>query len=450
MTERARIVLRERLSRATSTSSTLPNRTGMKANSLLPSEDSTGHHFASITVHAGSTPGAAPRDAHPAEHEQRTRAPAWCPPNHQISRWSAGAEGRDSAASDTVSDGIRSTIGGGAPIPTSTREFMEQRFRTDFSRVRIHSAGYSDQLSKRLNAQAFAVGDDIYFSSGKYQPNSTEGRHLLAHELTHVVQQAGTLRAVQRLIRTPFPWQGVITPAIGARIRSSPDHSDPSNILDSVPRGQVVNVNSVTGNWLKVESRYRGPLLLGYVHHTLVDDAASHSMEASVGTTMIWLPSGPSSGTDFEKWASAATETPFPAVTSTTIMNCWEAVLLAAYRAGTINWTWIHHLYSTVPEASWVAAMSRGPRHHYAVPGPNLKMPQRGDLVFFDGLVHVALATGTGSEVYTFWPPPDTPFSLPPGGTTDKVKVFTIEALFTWWAANMGGPPVVELAEPSW
>src|SRR5206468_790245 len=107
-----------------------------------------------------------------------------------------------------------------------------------------------------------------------------------------------------------------------------------------------------------VESRYRGPLLRGYIFHTLVDDAASTSMAASVGTTMVWRPSGPGSGTTFEAWASAATEAPFPAVSSTTVMNCWEAVLLSAFRARTINWNWIHSLYTSGPASGWVARMS--------------------------------------------------------------------------------------------
>jgi hypothetical protein len=186
---------------------------------------------------------------------------------------------------------------------------------------------------------------------------------------------------------------------------------------------------------------------VGYILNTLVDDAASHAMEASVSTTMKWRGSGPTSGTDFQLWASAATETPFPAVTPTTVMNCWEAVLLAAYRAGSIKWTWIHNLYTAVPVADWVATMSKGPLQPYLVPGPT-PMPQRGDLVFFNDLQHVALATGNGSEVYTFWPPPNTPFAA--GGTTDKVKVFTIEALYNWWAANLGGAPAVKFGAPSW
>jgi len=318
----------------------------------------------------------------------------------------------------------------------------------DLSQIRVHTDLRAAESARALNARAYTVGKDIVFGEGQYEPHKGSGAKVMAHELAHAVQQQSDSTFIQRLIRTPYPWQGVITPAIGANIRSSPDSSDPSNIVDSIPRGQPVKVISNSGNWLQVESRYRGPLLTGYIFHTLVDDANSSSMAASVGTTMVWRPSGPASGTDFQSWASAATETPFPAVTAATVMNCWEAVLLSAYRSGSITWSWIHHMYTAEPMANWVATMSRGARHTYSVPGPNLNMPQRGDMVFFNGLAHVALATGSGSEVYTFWPPPNTPFTA--GGTTDRVKVFTIEALVAWWSANMPPAPVVEFGAPRW
>jgi hypothetical protein len=336
----------------------------------------------------------------------------------------------------------------GESLHPALQNEMARRLRYDFSQVRLHRGLEAEASARDANAQAYTVGDHIVFGAGRYAPDSMNGKKLLIHELVHVMQQSQGGAFLQRLIRSPYPWQGVITPAIGANIRSAPDLSDPANILDSIPRGERVRVLSATGNWLRVESRYRGPVLVGYIYHTLVDDAASSSLATSVGTQMVWRPSGPGSGTTFEAWASAATETPFPAVTSTTVMNCWEAVLLAAYQAGAINWSWIHSLYVATPTAGWVSAMSRGARHTYAIPGPNPRMPQRGDLVFFDGLAHVALATGTGSEVYTFWPPPNTPFTL--GGTLDKVKIFTIEALVAWWSAHMPPPPTVEFAAPAW
>lgn len=335
----------------------------------------------------------------------------------------------------------------GRPLDAISRAFFEPRFGLDLGHVRLHDNAQAGQSARQVGARAFTVGDHIAFAEG-VDTASENGRRLLAHELTHVIQQSGGAGVVQRLIREPYPWQGIIMPAIGAHVRSSPDSSDPTNILDSIPKGQIVTVVSRTNNWLKIQSRYRGPLLEGYVYHTLVDDATAVSMAGSVGTTMVWRPSGPGSGTAFETWASAPTETPFPAVSATTVMNCWEAVLLSAYRAGAIRWTWIHNLYTTIPIANWVTAMSRGPLHTYAVPGPNPIMPQRGDIVFFDGIAHVALATGSGSDVYTFWPPPNTPFTL--GGTTDKVKVFTIEALVAWWSANMPPAPTVEFGAPKW
>ena len=371
-------------------------------------------------------------------------------PASPVSRVAQAPGGERGARSDPVVAEIRATIGQGAPLPPVTRGFMERRIGMDLSGVRVHTTGYADRLSDALHAQAFTVGGDIYFRSGQYQPDTSAGRHLLAHELTHVAQQAGTPGLIQRLIRTPYPWRGVIRPSMflpWAIVRSAPN--DSATILYRAKWGEFVTVQGASGDWLQVQSWSRGPVPAGYVPHTLVDDAASDAMERSVGTRMVWRPTGPGSGTTFEAWASASAETPFPALTATTDMNCWEAVMLAAYRAGSINWAWIHNLYTTVPMADWVAAMSRGPRQRYALSGFSLHMPQRGDLVFFDGLAHVALATGNGSDVYTFWPPPDT---LLRPGTPDRVKVVTIEDLVAWWLTTTPPPPppVVEFGAPSW
>ena len=92
-------------------------------------------------------------------------------------------------ASDNVSSQIQSTKNGGNTMHETTKSFMESRFGTDFSNVNIHTGNDASQLSNQLNAQAFTVGNDIYFNEGKYQPNTDSGRRLLAHELTHVIQQ---------------------------------------------------------------------------------------------------------------------------------------------------------------------------------------------------------------------------------------------------------------------
>jgi len=112
-------------------------------------------------------------------------------------------EGGKSTVSDAVHHQVQATKGGGNALPHSTKTFMESRFGTDFSGVRIHSGGYASQMSAELNAQAFTVGNDIYFNSGKFSPESSAGKHLLAHELTHTVQQASSgSSAVANLQRT--------------------------------------------------------------------------------------------------------------------------------------------------------------------------------------------------------------------------------------------------------
>jgi hypothetical protein len=85
--------------------------------------------------------------------------------------------------------------GGGSPLPADVRAAIEPRFGADFSAVRVHTGGEADQLNRQLSAQAFTHGQDIYMGAGKYDPTSSDGQRLLAHELTHVVQQnSGTVR----------------------------------------------------------------------------------------------------------------------------------------------------------------------------------------------------------------------------------------------------------------
>ena len=97
----------------------------------------------------------------------------------------------------SVEHEINSRAGSGKPLSESTRSFVEPRFGADLSSVRIHTGPSSDQLNRKLSAQAFTHGSDIYFGSGKYNPGTTSGDRLLAHELTHVVQQ-GAAAPVRR------------------------------------------------------------------------------------------------------------------------------------------------------------------------------------------------------------------------------------------------------------
>ena len=87
---------------------------------------------------------------------------------------------------------------GGQPLSESSRAFMEPRFQHDFSSVRVHTDAEAAQSAAALGAYAYTVEHDIVFGTGQYQPDTTRGRGLLAHELAHTVQQKGMSKKLQR------------------------------------------------------------------------------------------------------------------------------------------------------------------------------------------------------------------------------------------------------------
>lgn len=86
----------------------------------------------------------------------------------------------------TVRRALRSA---GEPLPAQVRAFMESRFGYDFGQVRVHADNVAAESAREINAAAYTVGQDIAFDHGRFQPHMSSGRRLLAHELTHVIQQ---------------------------------------------------------------------------------------------------------------------------------------------------------------------------------------------------------------------------------------------------------------------
>src|SRR3569833_3131308 len=87
---------------------------------------------------------------------------------------------------------------GGQSLDSATRNFMEPKFGYDFSNVKIHNDSAAHKSASNINALAYTHGNNIVFGEGQYQPHTPAGKQLLAHELTHVVQQQGQATAVQR------------------------------------------------------------------------------------------------------------------------------------------------------------------------------------------------------------------------------------------------------------
>ena len=97
----------------------------------------------------------------------------------------------NSHASNNLESQLGASKGSGSPLPDQVRSFMEPRFGADFSQVRVHTDSNAVQMNQALGAQAFTHGHDVYFGAGKSPAISD----LTAHELTHVVQQTGTIQA---------------------------------------------------------------------------------------------------------------------------------------------------------------------------------------------------------------------------------------------------------------
>jgi Domain of unknown function (DUF4157) len=156
-----------------------------------------------------------------------------------------GADG--GTASDTVTEQINATRGSGSNMDRPTQSFMESRFGTDFSNVKIHTGDNAIQMSQELNAQAFTVGSDIYFNNGKYNPSSESGKHLLAHELTHTVQQGGDQinkypggHAIQRVIdERPYSRQRGTGDTIGLRWYIEPENFSPIILQNETVRFNI-------------------------------------------------------------------------------------------------------------------------------------------------------------------------------------------------------------------
>ncbi len=98
------------------------------------------------------------------------------------------ADGQSTIA-PSVSADIQNSMSSGSPLPMGVRRFMEPRFRADFSKVKIHTGDQAAKLNRQVNAQAFAMGNHVFFGKDKFQPDSHEGKELIAHELTHTIQQ---------------------------------------------------------------------------------------------------------------------------------------------------------------------------------------------------------------------------------------------------------------------
>ncbi|MBN8592376.1 MAG: DUF4157 domain-containing protein [Anaerolineae bacterium] len=123
--------------------------------------------------------------------------------NQGVQRLMRAAQGSVGGVAPGVESAIQHSRGLGHGLDHSTQAQMETAFGTDFSHVRLHTGSDADVLSQSLAARAFTTGSDIYFRHGEYNPGTSGGLSLLAHELTHVVQQRGVAPQAKLTVNMP-------------------------------------------------------------------------------------------------------------------------------------------------------------------------------------------------------------------------------------------------------
>jgi len=165
-----------------------------------------------------------------------------------------------------VHDVLRS---GGQPLDSGTRAFFEPRFGHDFSRVRVHADARAAESARAVNALAYTVGDHIAFASALYDPRTSGGRRLLAHELAHTVQQSGSSGTVQASDIHDAPNSPLEAEAeraaevvmagdhprvqgkAGLRAQRAPDPNAPQHATRTVPGGRIEVTRTLSENACK-------------------------------------------------------------------------------------------------------------------------------------------------------------------------------------------------------
>ena len=168
---------------------------------------------------------------------------------------------------------INSLRSGGRPLAEATRQFFEPRLGRNFSGVRVHVGPKAIGSARAIGARAYTIGQDIIFGAGAYAPETIEGQKLLAHELTHVVQQRASTdirrkkenRSVLRI--TDFPWTGRInTEGTGFHHQPRQAKGNKDYIRPDFKLGDSITVLGKTSmNWLQVRRIINGKTQEGYI-----------------------------------------------------------------------------------------------------------------------------------------------------------------------------------------
>jgi hypothetical protein len=144
-----------------------------------------------------------------------------------------------------IARAIDAQRGRGRELDSDARGKLENAMGDDFSDVRIHDDDEAHELSKSVSAEAFTTGSDVFFQSGKYEPQSSAGQKLLAHELTHVSQQRGAPRASQLTVSDPGDASEVEATGIAESVSSASPASQPTAAVSRAAEEEELQASRV-------------------------------------------------------------------------------------------------------------------------------------------------------------------------------------------------------------
>lgn len=156
-------------------------------------------------------------------------------------------------ASADLESHIHRAKGGGQPLEAGLQQSMGQAMRADFSRVRVHTDAQSDWLNRSIQAKAFATGQDVFFRRGAYQPRSQGGQELIAHELTHVMQQNRNTVQRETADNAESKQQGTEQP------NDRRQDGLPRLLSDRVLPGKPLSLSQTAPNTIQRAKIYTGP-----------------------------------------------------------------------------------------------------------------------------------------------------------------------------------------------
>ncbi|MGH8932818.1 MAG: DUF4157 domain-containing protein, partial [Egibacteraceae bacterium] len=154
-----------------------------------------------------------------------------------------------------VQEYLDASRGKGAPLPEKTRKSMEAKFQRGFADVRIHDDAAADDAARKIDALAFTRGNDIYFRSGAFDPDSETGKRLLAHELAHVVQQRPGIN------RKPAPGLGATIVRRATKAATGKGAADPGPAGTIDPSGRKIEIQTLKVPRFKADKK-SGPYIL--------------------------------------------------------------------------------------------------------------------------------------------------------------------------------------------